>query len=269
MSPGMVRNSASHEVELTSQVLESPAVSVIVPCRNEAMFLPRLLVALANQDYGGRLEVIVVDGGSVDRSDDLVRATAASPVWRGRLKCLRLVCNPSQSIPVAMNLGVATASHDVIVRIDAHATVPSDYVRKLVEVLTAGDLDVVGPRKQFVPPEETLTARCIARAVSSRIARGKTEQGKGPNQIRYVTHAGLSCYYASTFRSVGGFDERLEANEDFDFDYRCRVAGFRIGLLTDVVFYSFSRATYGELFRQRIRYGYWRLRSLVNQPASI
>jgi len=61
----------------------------------------------------------------------------------------------------------------------------------------------------------------------------------------------------------------LRSNEDFDFDYRCHKKGYRVGVRTDIVFYSFSKSSLIDLARQRLRYGFWRSQSLMQRPASL
>src|SRR5262249_5572322 len=108
----------------------TPFVSVIVPCRNEADYLPACLDSILATAYPrDRLEVLVVDG----RSDDATRGVIAAVAARDPL--VRLLDNPRRVVPAALNVGIRAARGDVIVRMDAHATYPPDYLPGLITAL--------------------------------------------------------------------------------------------------------------------------------------
>src|SRR4051794_22384703 len=76
-------------------------VSVVVPVRNEAPYIERLLNQLVAQDLpAGALEVIVADGHSTDGTPDIVRRFAR------RHPCVRLIDNPQRLSSAGRNLGV-------------------------------------------------------------------------------------------------------------------------------------------------------------------
>jgi glycosyltransferase involved in cell wall biosynthesis len=105
--------------------IERRLVSVVIPCLNEAPFLRTLLDSLRAQDAPIH-EVIVVDNGSTDGSGDLVMAYQRQhPGWP-----LRLMTCSTQGAAAAMNVGVAGASIDIIIRLDGHCVPRPDYVRR-------------------------------------------------------------------------------------------------------------------------------------------
>lgn len=60
--------------EVSLALPERPLVSIVIPCLNEERYITNLLDSLSDQDYGpDGVEVIVADGGSTDRTRDLVR----------------------------------------------------------------------------------------------------------------------------------------------------------------------------------------------------
>ena len=79
---------------------DQPFVTVILPVRNEARFIRRCLEAVLSQDYAReRMQVLVVDG----MSDDGTRAIVNQFVARDAR--VRLIDNPKQIVPTALNLG--------------------------------------------------------------------------------------------------------------------------------------------------------------------
>ncbi len=109
---------------------ERPLVSVVIPCLNEEQYIVALLDSLAAQDYGpDGIEVLVSDGGSTDRTRELV-AAYPSPFRR-----LELVENPRRITVAGLNEGMDAARGDCWIIIGAHSHVRSDFVRESVDAL--------------------------------------------------------------------------------------------------------------------------------------
>jgi len=97
-------------------------VTVVIPARNEEAFLGACLDAVCAQDYQN-LQIIVVDGGSKDRTAAVVAARMATD------QRVEILTNPTHLIAVSLNLALAAARGPWLVRADAHSTIPPDYVR--------------------------------------------------------------------------------------------------------------------------------------------
>src|SRR5438034_11028745 len=90
-----------------------PLITIIMPIRNEAAFIARLLRAVFDQDYpADRTEVIVADGMSTDGTRELVRSLQQEH------PNLRLIDNPQRIVSTALNTELAHARGQVIIRID-------------------------------------------------------------------------------------------------------------------------------------------------------
>jgi len=66
----------------------------------------------------------------------------------------------------------------------------------------------------------------------------------------------------AVWEQLGGFDESPEANQDFDFNYRARQAGFDVVLDRRIASEYYARPTMASLARQYFRYGYWKVQML-------
>src|SRR5438128_6330530 len=130
-----------------------PFVSVVVPCRNEERYIAACLDSILASTYPAeRLEVLVVDGRSEDRTREIVATYAA------RVPCLRLLDNPARIVPTALNTAIRAAAGEVILRMDAHVTYPPDYVPTLVAELRSSGADNVGGVVLTQPSADTATA---------------------------------------------------------------------------------------------------------------
>jgi len=143
---------------------ELPFVSVVLPVRNEARFIQRCLESVVGQDYPDeRMEIIVADGMSTDAT----RAVALS--FAAKHPGMRVIDNPGRIVPTGLNAAIAAARGEIIVRVDGHCEIASDYVRRCVEHLQA-DVDAVGGPIETIG--QTTVARAIARGMCSRLGGG-------------------------------------------------------------------------------------------------
>lgn len=220
-------------------------VTVVIPACNEERFVGATLRSVQAQDYES-LEILVVDGASTDGTVDVVRSRMAEDA---RIELLR---NPRRNIPSSLNLAVAQARGRWLVRVDAHSTVGPTYVRTAVERLREGTWGGVGGRKDGVG--RTPAGRAIAVAMGSRFGVGNSTYHFGTT-AQEVDHLPFGAYPLDVVRRVGGWDERLTANEDFEFDLRLRRAGLRLLFEPRMVIRWHCRQSIGDLFRQYHRYG--------------
>lgn len=234
-------------------------VTVVVPARNEERSIGACLDAVLAQDWDD-LEVLVVDGSSTDATAAVVKERSAADPR------VRLLHNPEQIIPVSLNIALAEATGRWLVRVDAHATVPPDYVRRCVEHLRTGRYGGVGGRKDGVGV--TPAGRAVARAMASRFGVGGSTYHFG-TQTQDVEHVPFGAYPVDLLRRVGGWDPRLRVNQDFELDYRLRAAGHRILFDPALRIDWECRQSVGDLFRQYRRYGRGKVSVARLHPASV
>ncbi len=233
-----------------------PSVSVVVPTYDEAPWIVDCLESLGLQDYPGIAEILVVDGRSRDATRELVARRRAAD---GRIQ---LLDNPERSAAAGMNVGLAAATGELLVRADAHARYAPTYVRRCIEVLTeSGADDVGGPMR---PIGTTRFGRAVAAVTTSRV-------GMGPGAFHWTTERRdvdtvyLGCYRTETLRGLGGWDAtHLQwAAEDHELNHRLRRGGGRIVCDPSIESWYFPRETPTALWRQYRNYGIGKVSTLV------
>lgn len=251
----------------SSQCDESETVSVVIPCYNEERFIGKALEQLAEQFESDRYEIIVVDGRSEDRSRAVIDEFRAQ---RPDLAVM-LVDNPARNIPTALNLGIAAARGNIIARMDAHAVPCDGYIRRCVEVLREGTAGVVGMPCMVRAGADTVVARAIAAGVSHSFGIGdaKYRLGSGGPAQEAVDTVAFACFKKSLWLQLGGFNEMLLTNEDYDFNYRVRRSGRAVILDRAGYCDYFARTTLRGLGAQYWRYGGWKAEMIRLQPRSI
>lgn len=220
-------------------------VSVVIPARNEEASIGACLDSVLRQTRRS-LEVIVVDGESTDATREIVRAAQA------RDPRVTLLTAPNRSIPASLNRGLETARGRWFVRVDAHATIPADYVARAIEHLRTGRWGGVGGRKDGVGGGPS--GQAIVAAMGSRFGVGNSVYHYG-TEVRTVDHVPFGAYPTELLRSVGGWNEALAANEDYELDYRLRQRGHALLFDPALRIRWQNRETLRDLFHQYRRYG--------------
>ena len=230
----------------TEQSENLPYVTLLIPMRNEEGNIERCLDSVLSNDYPrDKTELLIIDGLSTDRSADIVRGYAEKYPW------LRLISNPRQIQAVALNLGLREAKGQIILRMDAHSEYESDYISRCVSLLVSTDAVNVGGVQQAIGSD--YLTRAIALATTSRL-------GIGDAKFRYacetmlVDTVYLGAWWKHSLEAVGGFDESLPVNEDYELNYRLRQAGGNILLSPNIASTYHVRRSLGSLARQYFRY---------------
>jgi hypothetical protein len=149
---------------------------------------------------------------------------------------------------------------------DAHSTVDETYVGAAVARLREGRWGGVGGRKDGVGA--TPAGKAIAAALGSRFGVGGSLYHYGTTE-QPVDHIPFGAYPTELLRRLGGWDERLEANEDFEFDYRLRRSGAVLLFDPRLTISWKSRQTVRSLYRQYRRYGAGKLDVARLHPDSL
>jgi succinoglycan biosynthesis protein ExoA len=232
---------------------------VIVPCLNEEATVGALMDALAGQTYPrDDMEVLIADG----MSEDATRERIAEARERHAGLEVRVVDNPDRNIPAGLNRALAAARGRYVVRLDAHCVPREDYVERSIAALDAGLGDCVGGAIDIVPADDAgLFGHAIASAVAHPI-------GVGDAKYRYSTSAGrvdtvpFGAFRRELFERLGGFDERLLSNQDYELNARIRRSGGTVWFDPEIRATYFPRPSFSALSRQYWRYGRWKVRML-------
>jgi succinoglycan biosynthesis protein ExoA len=233
-----------------------PLVSVVMPVRNEAVWIARSVGAVLAQDYPhDLLEVIVVVGDSTDATRAIVDGIARADVR------VSVLDNPGGKTPVSVNLGIRRSRGAVVIRVDGHALVDEDFVRATVDVLARTHADGAGGVCRHVG--EGRVGEAIALAMTSRLGTGNAVFRVGGTSEADTDSIMFGGYRRELFERVGVMDEALTRNQDDEFNHRVRLAGGRL------VFSPAIRSTYSvrpslrALWSQYRQYGQFRVATLV------
>jgi glycosyltransferase involved in cell wall biosynthesis len=188
-------------------------LSIIIPTLNEEKYLPKVLEAIANQDFKGKLEVIVVDGGSVDKTVEHALN------YKKKIADLSVIKAP-KGIGLARNRGADKAKYKYLLFIDSDIIFPRNFLNRLAKK--------INPDERFIDFILHLPIK--------------------PNFLDYVWIYSIFGYLSvsrlwdpicsGTFllttkanhRSINGFDEKIVMGEDIDYGRRSLAQGAKYHL---------------------------------------
>ena len=215
-----------------------PRVSVVVCAYNAADTLEdnlRSLEALTYPDY----EIILVNDGSKDRTSEIGR----------RFAKVRVIDTPNAGLSAARNVGLTEATGDIVAYTDADTRVDRDWLTFLVQPFL--NSDVVGSGgPNVVPPDDPLTAQCIARAPG-----GPTHVLLDDRTAEHVPGCNMA-FRRGALLAIGGFNPiYLRAGDDVDVCWRLQARGWKIGFASAALVWHHHRSSLNAYWRQQVGYG--------------
>jgi len=217
-----------------------PAVSVVVPARDEQATVDRCVRALLALDYPRELvELVVVDDGSRDRTAEILAAygDALTVVRQGR-----------RGRAAARNAGVRASRNEIVAFTDADCTVEPRWLAGLVAPLADATVGIAGGRMR------AQTDAGPANRYRERVhdTRAAILYWRPP----YV----ISSNWASprdVLEEAGLFDETLVRGSDVDLSWRIAALGYRLVYCPDAVVRFADGAGAAGLVLEGWKHGYY------------
>ena len=237
-------------------------VSFIVVALNAASTIQKLFECLKHQTYPHEwIEVILVDGLSSDatKTEMLHFQAEENDFWQ-----IKVLDNPKKTLPCGWNVALSAAQGDALLRVDAHVSIPDNFIELNVRDLLRGE-DICGGKVTSVPGNETEWAFVLNEAENSMFGGGIAAFRRA-DSTGYVNTAAFAIYRKIVFDTVGTYNELLTRTEDNEMPYRMRKAGYRFYYDPEIVSYRKTRADLKSLAKQKYLNGYWIGRTLWIEP---
>lgn len=227
-----------------------PKVVVIIPTLNEERFIGKCLDSVMRQTFPFEdMEVFVVDGGSEDKTKEIVSGYC----WK--FHNIKILHNSKKIQSVAFNLGVAASSAPIIVRLDAHALYDSRYIELCVKHISTQRYGNVGGRWTIAPQHSRIVARANAVLNSMKFGIGGAAF-RIAHQVAKVDSVPFGCYLRSVVQEIGPVNESLPRGEDNEYNYRIRSAGYDILFDPEIRCTYFARDSFRASVKQMYANGY-------------
>lgn len=183
----------------------APLVSIVIPCWNAEQFIGDAIESALAQDYR-RIEVIVVDDGSTDRSLDVVRRFGQKIETRSV---------PNNGASAARNLGLSVARGEFVQFLDADDRLHERKIQRQLELMLASGAQSAYCDVEMLEEDRLGEAPVIWRH----------ERSEDPVCLALGSNSGTpsGLHRTSTVKAIGGFDESLPCAQDRDFHLRLAI----------------------------------------------
>lgn len=223
-----------------------PVVSVIMPLYNESAYIERCMASLIKQTFPQeQIEWLFIDGMSSDNTIEKLE-TFDSEIN------MRILKNTKRIVTYALNIGVQNARGKYIMRMDAHAEYPEDYIEKCIYYLEHTEADNVGGIVLTVG--KGFVEEANAEILSSKFGVGNSAFRTGC-ESGYVDTVPFGAFRKEIFDKIGLFNPELPRSEDNDFNSRIRANGGKIYMAADIQVIYYCRDTVKGLLDQAIKNG--------------
>ena len=230
-------------------------VLIVIPCLNEILHIEGLVRQIFRAPLPDRRLVVVADGGSSDGTlEILTRLCTEFPD-------LRVLPNPDRLQAAGINLAVEKygSGFDYMLRLDAHATYPDNYLERLGQLMIEkGAQSVVVPMTSY---GDSAFQKGVASAQNTLLGSGGSAH-RLEGRSAWVDHGHHALINLAWFRRIGGYNPAFGHNEDAEMDVRLIRDGGRIWLAGDVAIGYYPRRDPVSLFKQYYRYGAGRSRTV-------
>jgi succinoglycan biosynthesis protein ExoA len=238
--------------------MKRPRSSVLIPVRNEEKYIGPCLDSIFHQEgLMDNFEVIVSDGMSTDGTREIIHNYQAS------YPNLSLISNPKKIASVGLNLALKRASGEIILRVDGHTTIASDYISQCVEALGRTRADNVGGKMNAIGSNTFGKATALATSTPFGVGGARFHYS---DREEWVDTVYLGAWPRRVFDEIGLFDEELVRDQDDEFNSRLREAGGRVLLSPRIKSEYRVRSSPQALWRQYFQYGFWKVRVLQKHP---
>lgn len=229
-------------------------ITMCVIAYNEENSINNILECIKRQDYDHKfMEVLLVDGASQDKTKSAMLEYAKEN--EEEFNRIVVLDNPKRTLPSGWNVALREYKGEAIIKVDAHAVIPDDFVSKNVAVLNTGEYICGGQRPNIIdkptPFKETLLL-AESSMFGSSIAAYRNNPGK--TYVKSLFHA---AYRREVFDKVGFFNEELVRTEDNEMHYRMRKAGFKLCFDPDIISYQYTRNSLCSMLKQKYANGFW------------
>jgi len=235
---------------ITLEALDASAqVSVVMAVRDEESHIEAAVRSVLDNGFTPGVQAIVAVGPSRDRTRALLDALAQGD------RRITVVDNPHGGTPQGLNVALAHADTDVVVRMDGHSVLPVGYIASAVRTLTETGAANVGGR--MAPEAQEPWPRAVAVAMRSAWGIGGASHRIG-GTAGPADSVFLGAFRRAAIMDVGGFDEHFVRAQDWELNLRLREAGYTVWFEPQMHVAYHPRASWRALARQFYRSGQWR-----------
>ncbi len=221
---------------------------------NEVDAIDGLFGDIALQEYPhNKIEIVFVDSMSDDGTYEKMERFKNTDYGFRDVKIVRC---PKRNQAYSWNEALMVFTGDVVIRVDAHARIPRNFVSRNVYNLRAGE-NVVGGGRPNISSNVSAWKLTLLAAEDSLFGSSIAGYRRPATEKEYMDSLFHAAYRREVIEKVGGFNVELGRTEDNEFHYRIRMAGYKMCCCPDIISYQHSRNTLKHMVKQKYGNGKW------------
>ncbi|MCJ7561321.1 glycosyltransferase family 2 protein [Candidatus Bathyarchaeota archaeon] len=238
------------KLDVAAEAKYEPAVSILIPARNEELVIGRLLQRMAELTYPrDKMQVIVIDDASSDGTGQIAQE------FSRRYEFIEVLHRDKKAggkgKASALNSGLERSTGEIVLCFDADYYPQRDIVEKLVRKFADPTVGAVQGRPVVLNESQNVVTRLVT---LERIGGYRVDQEARDNLGLIPQFGGtVGGFRRSILEKLGGFDESM-LTEDTDLTFQVYLAGFKIRYVGDAECYEEAVSTWKAYWRQRHRW---------------
>lgn len=230
-----------------------PFISIILPIRNEKLFIRDAILSIFDQNYKkDRFEIIVADGCSTDGTIQILNELKKT------YSNLYVIDNPKKIVSTGFNLSLSIAKGEYIIRVDGHSKLAPGFLQNCIKTAQLTQSDCVGGVIEHI--SNRISGKVVSAAQTTFFGVGGAAFRQSLNRGKYVDTLAFGMYNREVFTEIGGYDEELIKNQDDEFNLRLIQRGGKIWLDPSICSFYYPRNSLFKLFMQYFYYGFYKVR---------
>ena len=229
-----------------------PGVSILIAAYNEEAGIEATLESIANLNYAGAVEAIVIDDGSRDETAKRARAAIKrlSLPYNFTLRLLRLKQNSGKS--AALNKGLTAARHDLVCTIDGDSRLRSDSLREIVERFLSDPPGTVAVAGSVLVRNSRATLITAAQEWDYFHGISAVKRMQSMYHGTLVAQGAFSLYRKEAVEAAGGWPDSV--GEDIVLTWALLERGYRIGYAEDAIVFTDAPTSFRQFYQLRKRW---------------
>ncbi len=222
-------------------------VDIIIPVFNEEAYLQKCLESVLEFERPAGLSwvIFIVDGDSQDRTREIALEFAA------RYPEIQVLANPGRIQSCGLNLAIRSGRGEYVLRLDAHATYPKNYLRLCLETIMRTRADNVGGVFITHPGGTSYGAQLVQALSTHRFGVGNAGYRLDAMEGSADT-VPYGFFTREVFNRLGLFDERLVRGQDYEFNRRIRASGGTVWLNPAIQVHYHNQPTLAAFLKKQL-----------------
>jgi cellulose synthase/poly-beta-1,6-N-acetylglucosamine synthase-like glycosyltransferase len=236
--------------------MKYPKISVLIPVLNDEKYIQHSIESIRNQDYRGKIEIILADGNSTDKTIKKIKKSADIKVKKREIILLK---NPRKNTAIGRNICLFNSKGKYVLNFSSHMFLTKrNILTKLVEEIENQPESVIAVGGTVSSPiKENYLQKLTSIIFKSPLAGANVlHQNKESNKKIFVKGIAVGLYRAEKLKKEKGFDPKFWVNQDAELHYRLiELKKYKIILVPGIKIDQAKRPNLKKLVKQMYRYG--------------